>query len=137
MIATKAGPEGINLQFCSLGINYDLPWNSLRIEQRIGRRHRYGQKFYVVVVNFIDHSNGAGARVCELLSHKFPLFGGVSGPVTKLSARLAPVLTSSGVLPSSTRTADSLRKSRPASSNSSSTFPARSTIRWLRPAICL
>ena len=49
MIATEAGAEGINLQFCSLVINYDLPWNPQRIEQRIGRCHRYGQKFDVVV----------------------------------------------------------------------------------------
>ncbi len=52
MIATEAGAEGINLQFCSLVINYDLPWNPQRIEQRIGRCHRYGQKHDVVVVNF-------------------------------------------------------------------------------------
>jgi len=53
MIATEAGAEGINLQFCSLVINYDLPWNPQRVEQRIGRCHRYGQRFDVVVVNFI------------------------------------------------------------------------------------
>jgi len=63
MIATEAGAEGINLQFCSLVINYDLPWNPQRIEQRIGRCHRYGQKFDVVVVNFVDRSNEADARV--------------------------------------------------------------------------
>ena len=51
LIATEAGAEGINLQFCSLVINYDLPWNPQRIEQRIGRSHRYGQKHDVVVVN--------------------------------------------------------------------------------------
>ena len=50
MIATEAGAEGINLQFCSMVINYDLPWNPQRIEQRIGRCHRYGQKHDVVVV---------------------------------------------------------------------------------------
>ncbi len=54
MIATEAGAEGINLQFCSLVVNYDLPWNPQRIEQRIGRCHRYGQKHDVVVVNFIN-----------------------------------------------------------------------------------
>ena len=45
LAATEAAGEGINLQFCSLVINYDLPWNPQRIEQRIGRCHRYGQKF--------------------------------------------------------------------------------------------
>lgn len=79
MIATEAGAEGINLQFCSLVINYDLPWNPQRIEQRIGRCHRYGQKFDVVVVNFVDLSNEADRRVYELLAQKFQLFEGVFG----------------------------------------------------------
>ncbi|WP_350282369.1 SNF2-related protein [Nitrosomonas sp.] len=79
MIATEAGAEGINLQFCSLVINYDLPWNPQRIEQRIGRCHRYGQKHDVVVVNFVDRSNEADARVYDLLSQKFKLFEGVFG----------------------------------------------------------
>lgn len=79
MIATEAGAEGINLQFCSLVINYDLPWNPQRIEQRIGRCHRYGQKHDVVVVNFVDLSNEADKRVYKLLSEKFQLFEGVFG----------------------------------------------------------
>ena len=49
LIATEAAAEGVNLQFCSLVINYDLPWNPQRVEQRIGRCHRYGQRFDVVV----------------------------------------------------------------------------------------
>lgn len=79
MIATEAGAEGINLQFFSLIINYDLPWNPQRIEQRIGRCHRYGQKHDVVVVNFVDRSNEADSRVYDLLSEKFQLFDGVFG----------------------------------------------------------
>ena len=79
MIATEAGAEGINLQFCSLVINYDLPWNPQRIEQRIGRCHRYGQKHDVVVVNFVDRTNEADARVYQLLAEKFKLFEGVFG----------------------------------------------------------
>jgi len=79
MIATEAGAEGINLQFCSLVIDYDLPWNPQRVEQRIGRCHRYGQKFDVVVVNFVDRSNEADRRVYELLDQKFQLFSGVFG----------------------------------------------------------
>ncbi len=79
MIATEAGAEGINLQFCSLVINYDLPWNPQRIEQRIGRCHRYGQKYDVVVVNFVDRSNEADRRVYDLLAQKFKLFEGVFG----------------------------------------------------------
>ena len=79
MIATEAGAEGINLQFCSLVINYDLPWNPQRIEQRIGRCHRYGQKHDVVVVNFLNERNAADRRVMELLTEKFNLFSGVFG----------------------------------------------------------
>jgi adenine-specific DNA-methyltransferase len=79
MIATEAGAEGINLQFCSLIVNYDLPWNPQRIEQRIGRCHRYGQKHDVVVVNFLNRKNEADLRVFQLLDEKFQLFTGVFG----------------------------------------------------------
>lgn len=79
MIATEAGAEGINLQFCSLVVNYDLPWNPQRIEQRIGRCHRYGQKHDVVVVNFLNQKNEADLRVYQLLDQKFELFRGVFG----------------------------------------------------------
>lgn len=79
MIATEAGAEGINLQFCSLVVNYDLPWNPQRIEQRIGRCHRYGQKYDVVVVNFLNQKNAADQRVYDLLDEKFKLFEGVFG----------------------------------------------------------
>lgn len=79
MIATEAGAEGINLQFCSLVVNYDLPWNPQRIEQRIGRCHRYGQKHDVVVVNFLNQKNEADLRVFRLLAEKFSLFEGVFG----------------------------------------------------------
>lgn len=79
LIATEAGAEGINLQFCSLVINYDLPWNPQRIEQRIGRCHRYGQKHDVVVVNFLNRDNEADRRVYQLLAQKFQLFDGVFG----------------------------------------------------------
>jgi len=79
LIATEAAAEGINLQFCNLVVNYDLPWNPQRIEQRIGRCHRYGQKFDVVVVNFLNKKNAADQRVYELLDEKFRLFSGVFG----------------------------------------------------------
>lgn len=79
MIATEAAAEGINLQFCSLVVNYDLPWNPQRIEQRIGRCHRYGQKFDVVVINFLNNTNAADQRVYQLLDEKFQLFSGVFG----------------------------------------------------------
>lgn len=79
MIATEAAAEGINLQFCSLLVNYDLPWNPQRVEQRIGRCHRYGQKHDVVVINFLNQRNDADIRVHQLLEQKFNLFQGVFG----------------------------------------------------------
>lgn len=79
MIATEAAAEGINLQFCSLVVNYDMPWNPQRIEQRIGRCHRYGQQFDVVVINFLNKANEADVRVYELLDQKFQLFNGIFG----------------------------------------------------------
>lgn len=79
LIATEAAAEGVNLQFCSLVVNYDLPWNPQRVEQRIGRCHRYGQRFDVVVINFLNQRNAADQRVLELLQDKFHLFHGVFG----------------------------------------------------------
>ena len=79
LLATEAAAEGVNLQFCSLVVNYDLPWNPQRIEQRIGRCHRYGQKHDVVVVNFLSEGNLADRRVHDLLQQKFSLFDGLFG----------------------------------------------------------
>ena len=79
MIATEAASEGINLQFCSMLINYDLPWNPQRVEQRIGRVHRMGQKYDVVVVNFSNEGNTAEQRILDLLANKFNLFKSTFG----------------------------------------------------------
>ena len=79
LIATESGAEGINLQFCSLVVNFDLPWNPQRVEQRIGRCHRYGQKIDVTVVNFLNLKNHAEQRILQLLDLKFNLFKGVFG----------------------------------------------------------
>ncbi|HET7824013.1 MAG TPA: SNF2-related protein, partial [Anaeromyxobacter sp.] len=79
LLMTEAGAEGLNLQFCNLVVNYDLPWNPQRVEQRIGRCHRYGQQRDVLVLNFLNRSNAADARLYELLSQKLALFDGVFG----------------------------------------------------------
>ena len=79
LIATGAGAEGLNLQFCSMVINYDLPWNPQIVEQRIGRCHRFGQKYDVAVINFISSSNLVEQRIYELLSSKFKVFNEVFG----------------------------------------------------------
>jgi len=77
MIATEAGAKGLNLQFCDVVVNYDLPWNPQRIEQRIGRCHRYGQEHDVTVVNFISADNQADRVMFEILARKLDLFGRV------------------------------------------------------------
>ena len=79
LICTDAGSEGLNLQFCNTVINYDLPWNPMKIEQRIGRCHRYGQEHDVVAINLLNTQNAADRRVYEILSRKFELFEGVFG----------------------------------------------------------
>ncbi len=79
LIATDAASEGLNLQFCSLLVNYDLPWNPQRIEQRIGRCHRCEQRNDVVVVNFLNADNQAEQRLSELLTHKLEIFNRVLG----------------------------------------------------------
>lgn len=88
MIATEAAAEGMNLQFCSLLVNYDLPWNPQRVEQRIGRCHRYGQKHDVVVINFLNETNWADQRIYELLRYKFKLFDGVFGASDEVLGRI-------------------------------------------------
>ena len=88
MIATEAAAEGVNLQFCALIVNYDLPWNPQRVEQRIGRCHRYGQRFDVVVINFLNTRNQADQRVLELLTEKFNLFSGVFGASDEVLGRV-------------------------------------------------
>ena len=77
LICTEAGAKGLNLQFCETVINYDLPWNPQRIEQRIGRCHRYSQQRDVTVINFIAEDNEAHSLTFEILSQKLDLFGKV------------------------------------------------------------
>ena len=76
-IATEAGAKGLNLQFCDTIVNYDLPWNPQRIEQRIGRCHRYGQQRDVTVVNFLAKDNETQRLTLEILAQKLDLFGDV------------------------------------------------------------
>ena len=77
IVCTEAGAKGLNLQFCETVVNYDLPWNPQRIEQRIGRCHRYGQTRSVLVMNFLAKDNEAHRLTYEILSQKLDLFGKV------------------------------------------------------------
>jgi hypothetical protein len=79
LIASEAGAKGLNLQFCETVVNYDLPWNPQRIEQRIGRCHRYGQTRSVTVINFLAEDNAADQLVYEILATKLKLFEQVLG----------------------------------------------------------
>src|SRR5699024_8549034 len=73
LIATEAGGEGVNLQFCSHIINYDLPWNPMRLEQRIGRIHRYAQENDVHIYHFaIQHT--IEEQIMHLLYKKIHMF---------------------------------------------------------------
>ncbi|MFC0522636.1 DEAD/DEAH box helicase [Pontibacillus salicampi] len=87
LIATEAGGEGINLQFCSNIINYDLPWNPMRLEQRIGRVHRFGQKEDVHIYNFaVQHT--IEDHVLSLLYEKINLFQRVVGNLDAILEKL-------------------------------------------------
>ena len=66
MVATEAAGEGINLQFCHMMINYDLPWNPNRLEQRMGRIHRYGQQLEVSVFNLVAADTREGKLMIKL-----------------------------------------------------------------------
>jgi len=78
MVSTESGGEGRNLQFCHVLVNYDLPWNPMRIEQRIGRLHRIGQTRDVLIINFSTLGT-VEEHVLELLSEKIKLFEEVVG----------------------------------------------------------
>jgi hypothetical protein len=86
LIATEVGGEGRNLQFCHRLINYDLPWNPMQIEQRIGRLHRIGQRHEVVILNLC----GAGSiedYILEILDKKINMFEMVIGEIDMILGR--------------------------------------------------
>ncbi|MBU5466382.1 DEAD/DEAH box helicase [Virgibacillus sp. MSJ-26] len=87
LIATEAGGEGINLQFCNIMINYDLPWNPMRLEQRIGRIHRYGQEKDVYIYNFAIKGT-VEDHIMSLLYEKINLFQQVIGQLDDILAEL-------------------------------------------------
>ena len=88
MLATEIGGEGQNLQFCSLMVNYDLPWNPMQIEQRIGRLHRMGQKSEVRVFNLCAKGT-AEERVLDVLDRRLHLFELVVGEMDMVLGNLA------------------------------------------------
>ncbi|GAF63782.1 putative helicase [Bacillus sp. TS-2] len=87
LIATEAGGEGINLQFCNHIINYDLPWNPMRIEQRIGRIHRLGQQRDVHIYNFAVEDT-IEQNILKLLYEKIHLFESVIGELDDILTKI-------------------------------------------------
>lgn len=87
LIATEAGGEGVNLQFCNYIINYDLPWNPMRLEQRIGRIHRYGQKNDVYIYHLAIEQT-IEEQIMNLLYKKINLFEQVIGQLDHILAEL-------------------------------------------------
>lgn len=87
MISTQAGGEGMNLQFCHQLVNYDLPWNPMMVEQRIGRLHRLGQEEDVSIFNFSTH-NTIESHVLDLLSRKIRMFELVVGELDLILSEL-------------------------------------------------
>jgi len=79
LVATEAAGEGINLQFCWFMINYDIPWNPVRLEQRMGRIHRYGQERDCLILNFVSTKTREG-RVLEKSSSDWNRSSGTSTP---------------------------------------------------------
>ncbi|MDG4655570.1 SNF2-related protein [Ectobacillus antri] len=87
LIATEAGGEGINLQFCNYMINYDLPWNPMRLEQRIGRIHRLGQQNDVHIYNMAT-KHTVEEHILKLLYEKIDLFERVIGELDEILTRI-------------------------------------------------
>ncbi len=89
LVSTEAGGEGRNLQFCSNVINYDLPWNPMRVEQRIGRVHRLGQVHPVRVINLAARST-IEAYVLEILDRKIRMFELIVGEMEEILGAWQP-----------------------------------------------
>jgi len=87
LLATETGGEGHNLQFCHTMINYDLPWNPMRIEQRIGRIHRFGQEKEVQVYNFCA-TGSIEDHILAILDRKINMFELVVGEIDMILGRL-------------------------------------------------
>lgn len=89
MVSTEAGGEGRNLQFCHVMVNYDLPWNPMRVEQRIGRIHRLGQTEDVTIINLCSR-NTIEEYVTDLLEKKLTMFRDVIGDIDAILSQVDP-----------------------------------------------
>jgi hypothetical protein len=105
LLCTEAAAEGLNFQFCGSLINYDMPWNPMRVEQRIGRIDRLGQRYPEIRIVNLHYANTIEADVCAALRERIGLFENVVGRLQPILARL-PTLISGRVLEGRSRTDD-------------------------------
>lgn len=110
LLTTDGAGTGLDLSHCALVVNYDLPWNMQKLEQRISRCHRYGQKNDVLVLNFIDPSNRADRRLYDSLNKKLKRFDDLFGA----SETLLGALAADGDVPPELRTPDAIQADREA-----------------------
>jgi SNF2 family DNA or RNA helicase len=87
LVATEIGGEGRNLQFCATMVNYDLPWNPMKIEQRIGRIHRLGQEKQVTIYNLCN-AGSLEDHILEILDRKINMFEMVIGEIDMIIGRI-------------------------------------------------
>lgn len=88
LIATDAAGEGLNLQFCGVLVNYDLPWNPMKVEQRIGRIDRIGQRHPTIIVLNLSYKDTVEADVYFALGTRINLFQGVVGKLQPILSKL-------------------------------------------------
>jgi hypothetical protein len=105
LLCTDAASEGLNFQFCGALINYDMPWNPMRVEQRIGRIDRLGQRYPNIQIVNLHYADTVEADVYRALRQRIGLFEQVVGKLQPILARL-PTLISDRVLTGRTRRAE-------------------------------
>ena len=94
LLTSEVASEGVDLQFCSLIVNYDLPWNPMKIEQRIGRIDRIGQQSAKVLIHNLGYADSIDERIYELLLQKLDIFNRAIGGMEVVLGELINKLTS-------------------------------------------
>ncbi len=95
LICTDAAAEGLNFQFCGAMVNYDMPWNPMRVEQRIGRIDRLGQEFSTIRIVNMHYEGTIEANIYRVLGERIDLFKNVVGRLQPILARLPSTITQS------------------------------------------
>jgi len=103
LLCTEAASEGLNLQTCGVLINYDMPWNPMRVEQRIGRIDRIGQKYDEVWIRNYFYEDTVEARVYQALSRRIDWFQDVVGPLQPILAQVGRAIQALAMVPEAER----------------------------------